>query len=70
MAIVLANVVALSFDRDLAFQYTLQFTTDLAEPVNWMDSGFSSFGSGDRLSAYDPTGFSTQNTCRVLASTP
>jgi hypothetical protein len=64
--IVVENVAALEFQSDPSTVYRLEYITDPVD-TNWTDAGFWVFGDGGLRNAYDPAGFSTQKTYRILS---
>jgi hypothetical protein len=62
----ITNVTALAFQSVSDINYRLEYTTNLPAQI-WTDAGFVIIGNGDALNAYDPTGFSTSKTYRILA---
>ena len=66
--ITVAAAAAMEFTSVLGAVYQLQSTMSIVPPTNWVETGATITGNGDALLLFDPTGFATQKTYRVLAN--
>ena len=64
----MAAAAAMEFTSVLGAVYQLQSTMSIVPPTNWVETGATITGNGDALLLFDPTGFATQKTYRVLAN--
>ena len=60
------DVIGMAFDSFTGTTYRLQHTTNMSGGV-WTDADYVMFGTGEEMTAFDPSGFSTQKSYRVVA---
>jgi hypothetical protein len=60
------DVIGMQFDSFTGTNYRLQFTTDMNSGI-WVNADYLMFGTGQEMTAFDPSGFSTQKSYRVVA---
>lgn len=66
--VVVTNAIALAITNSQAnANYELQFSTNMVAG-EWLPTGFDADGNGAALLLYDPTGFSTSKTYRILGT--
>lgn len=64
-AIDVDDTVGLQFDSQAGADYGLQFATS-PSTNDWTDTPYTIHGTGDPMTVFDTTGFSTQKTYRIL----
>ena len=67
--IVVEDVAALEFDSELGGIYDLEYAVE-PDTNDYIATGATLTGDGGILNMYDPTGFSTQKTYRILLQNP
>lgn len=60
------DVIGMQFDSFTGTTYRLQFTSAIISGV-WTNADYVMFGTGEQMTAFDPSGFSTQKSYRVVA---
>jgi hypothetical protein len=65
--ITVTNAAAMRFASVSGVVYSLEFTTSLTPPTNWIPTGCTIEGDGTDKTVYDPTAADSNKTYRILA---